>query len=64
MLSPTITCKVIISCGVLYNIAKKNNIPLNGDDLDDILDDNKDELENGMAGNGFYIRKSATKLHF
>ncbi|CAC5403275.1 HARBI1 [Mytilus coruscus] len=50
--------------GVLHNIAKKNNIPLNEDDLDDDLDDDMEEVENGMAGNGFHIRKSVTELHF
>ncbi|CAC5400795.1 HARBI1 [Mytilus coruscus] len=63
-LSPAIKCKVIISCGVLHNIAKKNNIPLNEDDLDDDLDDDMEEVENGMAGNGFHIKKSVTELHF
>ncbi|XP_063404190.1 putative nuclease HARBI1 [Mytilus trossulus] len=63
-LSPATTCKVIISCGVLHNIAKKNNIPLNGDDLDDVLDDDMEEVENGMGRNGFHIRKSVTELHF
>ena len=43
---PKITCRVIISCGVLHNIAKTNNIPLNDDEEDDNLDDDMEEDDN------------------
>ena len=63
-LLPKITCRVIISCGVLHNIAKTNNIPLNDDEEDDNLDDDMEEVDNGVAGNGFALRKIVTEIHF
>jgi len=61
---PKITCRVIISCGVLHNIAKENNIPLNDDEEVDNIDDDMEEVDNGVAGNGFALRKTVTELHF
>ena len=63
-LLPKITCRVIISCGVLHNVAKANNIPLNDDEVDDNLDDDIKEVDNRFAGNCFALRKTVTVLHF
>ena len=58
-LLPNITCRVIISCGVLHHVVKANNIPLNDDEEDDMK-----EVDNRVAGNGFALRKTVTVLHF
>ena len=48
---------------MLHSTAKANNIPLNDDEDDDNLDDDMEEVDYGVAGNGFALRKTVTKLH-
>ena len=47
---------------MLHSIAKANNIPLNDDEDDDNLDDDMEEVGNGVAGNDFALRKTVTEL--
>ena len=63
-ITPPRTCRVIIACGVLHNIAKDRNLPL-GEDLPEDGNDDMEEVdqENG-AGNGFRLGQSFTEQHF